>query len=133
MCNTREKFWKIRCYQFGGKGSRKQSSPLQEKLKRNCRIKGIVIAHLADQSLWQDGNFDSLFMDFFALKKLQKFSRKNCAKICNWQLATLTFCFRLLLLRILETLCPKVLAVLSGPWYLINELIIKIELFIFLR
>ena len=72
MCNFREKFWKIRCYQFGGKGSRKQSSPLQEKLKRSCRIKGIVITHLAYQSLWQDGHFESFLCTFFALRKFCK-------------------------------------------------------------
>ena len=81
MCNFREKFWKIRCYQFGGKGSRKQSSPLQEKLKRSCRIKGIVITHLAYQSLWQDGHFDSFLCTFFALQKFCKnLAEKNCAK-----------------------------------------------------
>ena len=80
MCNFREKFWKIRCYQFGGKGSRKQSSPMQEKLKRSCRIKGIVIAHLADQSLWQDGNFDYLFMHFYALKFCKNLAEKVAQK-----------------------------------------------------
>ena len=126
------------------KGIKEPIFTFAKKLKRSCRIKGIVIAHLADQSLWQDGIF-FFFMHFFCIAKiLQKFSGKKLRKIVeNWKevaaskalssnilhirvcdkMATLIFCFCLLLRHILETLSPKVLAMdnqVSGPLWTLH-------------
>ena len=135
----------MKCFQFGVKGSWMQSSPLQKKTEkklphqRHCHHTSCISEFVTRWPLW------IFFMHFFCIPKiLQKFSGKKLRKIVeNWKevaaskalssnilhirvcdkMATLIFCFCLLLRHILETLSPKVLAMdnqVSGPLWTLH-------------